>query len=325
MSFIGTGLYNSRNKLERPWPPPGSRQINTVRVGPGHMLAGLSRRSRPFGVSLARIRRASGIPHEPRILAPGVERSSIRKPLGIGHLVLGGGDELEKVASKVVQLASDQTSNSPEAVVVVGLFPAALSSVDTMPEKARLDVMKPFAAAGAMIIDSGLSFRSEAAHPEIVDRLSQANVIYLSFGRPELLLDAVLGTPTYDALVGASDRGAIVMGSSAGSMILGCGMLSDYESEDDEEPLPLFNWIDQSVVFPHYMRGAEPELRKWMAGFPGSRGIGVAHQGAVLVERGWRSFRTLVMGVDEGSVILDTFDGELQAIGNRMGEAFNAG
>lgn len=102
-------------------------------------------------------------------------------------------------------------------------------------------------------------------------------------------------------------------------------MFSDYESEDDEEPLPLFNWIDQSVVFPHYMRGAEPELRKWMAGFPGSRGIGVAHQGAVLVERGWRSFRTLVMGVDEGSVILDTFDGELQAIGNRMGEAFNAG
>lgn len=102
--------------------------------------------------------------------------------------------------------------SSPEAVVVVGLFPAALSSVDTMPEKARLDVMKPFAAAGAMIIDSGLSFRSDAAHPEIVDRLSQANVIYLSFGRPELLLDAVLGTPTYDALVGASDRGAIVMG-----------------------------------------------------------------------------------------------------------------
>lgn len=281
-------------------------------VGPGHLIAGLSRRGRPLGVGLARIRRTAGIPHQPRVLAAGVDRTSIRRPLGIGPLVLGGGDELHLVAADVVALAKARGVSDP---LVVGVFASAMSFDDSMSDETRLQLMRPFAAAGARVMDSGLTSRADSSKAKVLDALASADILYLSGGRPELLIDAVLGTPAYEAFVVGSDRGAIVMGSSAGSMVLGRGMLSDHESEDDEEPLDLFNWLTDIVVLPHYVESGEATLRRWVKSFPGSRAIGVSHQGAVLVEPGWEALVTLACGVDAGPVELQHSDGPLKPIG----------
>ena len=41
-------------------------------------------------------------------------------------------------------------------------------------------------------------------------------------------------------------------GVSAGAVVWGAGHLSDYASLGEEEPYPLFGWLHDMVVFPHW-------------------------------------------------------------------------
>lgn len=59
------------------------------------------------------------------------------------------------------------------------------------------------------------------------------------------------------------------------------------------------------------------ELRATMSAFPGTRGLGVAHSGAVLVPAGWRHIESLALGYDDGSVVLDHPDAGPQLLHQR--------
>lgn len=52
------------------------------------------------------------------------------------------------------------------------------------------------------------------------------------------------------------------------------------------------------------------ELRATMAAFPGHTGLGIAHQGAVLLRPGWRHVEHLATGFDNGSIALEHQDAQ---------------
>jgi cyanophycinase len=117
-----------------------------------------------------------------------------------------------------------------------------------------------FGALGAVPIPVLLTGRDTADDPALVDAIAGADLVYLSGGKPEHLLDALDGTPAGDALRSAHAAGAVVAGCSAGAMVLGGrqlhvggrGFLRPPIGWDDALGL-----IPGIVVVPHYDAIAE--------------------------------------------------------------------
>ena len=159
----------------------------------------------------------------------------------------------------------------------------------------RLDELRRYGATN--VVDSGLHRRADSVSHDVVARLRTADLIFLDGGLRELLLDALWATPALEAMIDASDDGAVTVGYSAGSEVLGAGCLSDWESGDEEEPLPLLGWLEEMVIQPHcYAPAIEDRLRRTIKAFPGSSGLCLAHGSAVLADRDWRGFRTIARG-----------------------------
>jgi cyanophycinase-like exopeptidase len=171
---------------------------------------------------------------------------------------------------------------------------------------------------GFKFSDSGLLTRADAYNPGVVTTVLQARCIWIDGGDVLRLYSALVGTPALQALVEASDSGALVIGCSAGAQVLGYGCLAALEADAREEPVELLGWLDRVIVRPHCSGEAELRaLRRTVAAFPGSVGLGVAHRGAVLMRSGWRTVEAIREGWDGGNVLLH--GPELQPRGLRDG------
>jgi cyanophycinase len=270
--------------------------------GPGNIAAGTARYHR---VTLVKARAAAGIPHERRVLADGAPRANGRRPAAIGPLVLLGGGYTPRAAIDVALRRAGRLSRDDVSEVRVVCVFAAWPYSKRAAER-RLQELRDLGAAD--VVDSGLYRRADSTSQDVVELLRRADVIFLEGGKRELLFDALWDTPALEAMIEASDRGAVVVGYSAGSEVLGMGSLSDWESGDEEEPLPLLGWLGSTVVEPHCLDAStERRLRRTMKAFPGCSGLCVAHGGAVLVERGWTDFRSITPGhACESSLIRHT-------------------
>ncbi len=61
---------------------------------------------------------------------------------------------------------------------------------------------------------------SEARDPANAQAVGEADLVYLSGGKPEHLLRALAGSPVWAAALAAHARGAVLVGCSAGAMVL---------------------------------------------------------------------------------------------------------
>lgn len=142
-----------------------------------------------------------------------------------------------------------------------------------------------FSALGAEVEPVLVRDRVSAADEACVQAVGEADLIYLSGGRPRFLLAVLGGSPVAAALRDASRRGAVVAGSAAGAMVL-AGRQPELRAR--VLPWPV-RWrgglglVPAVAVFPSY--DAWPEPMSALMAFQAPRGC-------------------VVLGIDEDTAVI---------------------
>ena len=153
-----------------------------------------------------------------------------------------------------------------------------------------------FGALGCDVEQLLLRDREGAGDPALLDVLARADLVYLSGGKPNHLLDALDGTPAGAAVMAAHERGAVVAGCSAGAMVLAGFQVEAGPRGFFRLPVrwrPALGLVPRTAVVPHY--DAFPE--------PLSAGIAMAAPEGVRV-----------LGIDEATALVGR-DAEWQVTG----------
>ncbi len=117
-----------------------------------------------------------------------------------------------------------------------------------------------FAALGAEVEPVLVRDRAEADDPAAAQAIGEADLVYLSGGKPGYLRSAMAGSAVGAALVVAHDRGAILAGCSAGAMVL-AGHAFDFRVRLLPWPLRWgrgLGFAPGVSVVPHYDAWPEP-------------------------------------------------------------------
>jgi cyanophycinase len=170
-----------------------------------------------------------------------------------------------------------------------------------------------FAGLGAEVEPVMVRDRAGADDPAAVQAIGEADLVYLSGGKPAYLLEALAGSAVGRALTGAHERGAALAGCSAGAMAL-AGFSFDFRVR--LMPFPLrwgsgLGFAPGLSVVPHY--DAWPEPFSALIAFQAPRG-------------------SVVLGIDEDTAVVG-HDGGWQVHGasrvtvwrGRRRERFRAG
>lgn len=170
-----------------------------------------------------------------------------------------------------------------------------------------------FAALGAEVEPVLVRDREAADDPAAAQAIGEADLIYLSGGKPRYLREALDGSAVGRALIEAHERGAVMAGCSAGAMILASHAF-DFRLRLVPWPLrwgPGLGFASGVSVVPHY--DAWPEPLSALIAFQAPRG-------------------TVVLGIDEETAAVGR-DGAWQVHGaarvtvwrGRHRERFRAG
>jgi cyanophycinase len=88
-----------------------------------------------------------------------------------------------------------------------------------------------------------------AMDPVLAGRVSAANFVYLSGGKPTYLYHALHDTPVWEAILTVLRRGGVVAGCSAGAMIFGERIPTSMFASTWQ---PAFSLLSGAVVAPHF-------------------------------------------------------------------------
>ncbi len=165
-----------------------------------------------------------------------------------------------------------------------------------------------FHALGAEVEAVLVRSRADADDAAHAQAIGEADLVYLSGGKPDFLYDTLAGTAVERALLSAAERGAVLVGCSAGAMVL-----ADRRVRLGRRvPLPggwapALGIVPHTAVIPHYDALPEP-LAALLALFSPRAGVllgideetaligrdgiwQVQGRGRVTVWRGWRRTR----------------------------------
>ena len=256
-------------------------------AGPAHVLVALllegnsvaSASGRWFGLTPGRLRAAAGLRNERRVVANGIPPTRSPRPEGCGPVILCGGATDDDLLALIVDVVRGSSAGRKPRV---GLVEASWH-VEPPTAEARRGEAERWTQAGADVLDVDLVERADAASPAVAETLVGADLVWFAAGDGSALYDRLWATPALAVVRHAHERGAAVGGVSAGAVVWGVGHLSDYASHGDEEPYPLFGWLHDMVVFPHWFASREARFRQTVRAFSGCRGLAVAHGGAVAV------------------------------------------
>ena len=117
-----------------------------------------------------------------------------------------------------------------------------------------------FAALGAEVEPVLVRDRAAAADPAAAQAIGEADLVYLSGGKPAYLVDTLAGSAVGAALAAAHDRGAVLAGCSAGAMALASHA---FDFRVRLVPFPLrwengLGFAGRVSVVPHYDAWPEP-------------------------------------------------------------------
>jgi cyanophycinase-like exopeptidase len=161
-----------------------------------------------------------------------------------------------------------------------------------------------FRALGADVEALPIVDRATACDEAMASVIRQADLVYLSGGRPPHLLDSLRGTPTWSAILAVLARGGVLAGCSAGAMILG-GWIPNWPALTTRRAA--FGLVPNAIVLPHFdqMFGRLAGMAQ-LARPRGAYLLGVDGMTGLLVGTdGWR-----VLG--ERRVVIDTGDGRVE-------------
>jgi cyanophycinase len=153
-----------------------------------------------------------------------------------------------------------------EVLTTIGPHPAVIilptAAAGENPEDWATRGVEHFFRLGARSIALMVLDRSHAEEPENVALMQQADLLYISGGKPARLLAALEGSPLWHGFLLARERGAWLLGSSAGAMCLGDWTLTHRPEDGDGTPtlwMPGLGMLQGMAVVPHFDAWLEAE------------------------------------------------------------------
>ena len=176
-----------------------------------------------------------------------------------GPLVLVGSGEFTAAMEEVDRdlLAATGRARPRVAIVPTASWPDGEATFQGWIERARMH----FSALGAEVEGVELRTREDAFDDGCVQAIGEADLVYLSGGKPDHLLDVLAGTPAGDALVAVHGRGGILAGCSAGAMVLAARQPRLGGRRFFRLPIgwrDAFGLVEGAAVLPHYDAFPEP-------------------------------------------------------------------
>jgi cyanophycinase len=142
-----------------------------------------------------------------------------------------------------------------------------------------------FGGLGAEVEPVLVRDRGGADDPAAAQAIGEADLIYLSGGKPAYLMSTLEGTAVGRGLAAAHARGAILAGCSAGAMVL-AGHAFDFRIRLVPWPLrwrPGLGFVADASVIPHYDLWPEPMTALIALQAPrGTRVLGIDEDTAVV-------------------------------------------
>jgi cyanophycinase len=103
-----------------------------------------------------------------------------------------------------------------------------------------------FAGMGVMVEALPVVDQPSANDPDLVERIRQANFVYLSGGKPDYLYRTLNGSLAWAAIMEVLNRGGILAGCSAGAMIMG------ERIPGFPRMSPAFGLLKGALIVPHF-------------------------------------------------------------------------
>ncbi len=171
--------------------------------------------------------------------------------------LIGAGEFLPAMADFDAELLAATGRSRPRvAILPTASYP---DGEDVFTRWAALGVAH-FGSLGAEVEPVMVRDREGADDPAAAQAIGEADLVYLSGGKPTYLLDALAGSAVGGAIAAAHERGAILAGCSAGAMVL-AGNAFDFRVRLMPWPLrwrPGLGFVPGVSVMPHYDAWPEP-------------------------------------------------------------------
>ncbi|MEX2011389.1 MAG: Type 1 glutamine amidotransferase-like domain-containing protein [Chloroflexota bacterium] len=171
--------------------------------------------------------------------------------------LVGAGEFLPLMAEFDLGLLAATARSRPRVVVLpTASYP---DGEDVFQRWAAMGV-EHFSTLGAEVEPVLVRDRADADDAAHVQAIGEADLVYLSGGRPDYLLKTLAGTAVGRALADAHARGAVLAGCSAGAMVLA---ERQFDFRRRFLPWPLrwtfgLGFVSGAAVIPHYDGLPEP-------------------------------------------------------------------
>ncbi len=141
-----------------------------------------------------------------------------------------------------------------------------------------------FTALGAEVEAVLVRDRADADDPSNAQAVGEADLIYLSGGKPSHLLDVLTGSAVWSSAVAAHARGAVLAGCSAGAMVLASRQLEMRRRLGwPVRWRPALGLVEHAAVLPHYDSMPEPFAVLMALGMPaGTALLGIDEDTAIV-------------------------------------------
>jgi cyanophycinase len=160
----------------------------------------------------------------------------------MGRIALVGGNEFRENCESMDRVVLAATGVERPSVAII---PTAAAGQG--PSKAAANGVGYFERLGAEAWPLMVLSSTDADDPKFVSRLDDADLVYLTGGDPEHLLEVLDGSALLDSLKRILGKGAVVAGSSAGAMVMGSWMgFRDWR--------PALGVVPNIAVLPHHER-----------------------------------------------------------------------
>jgi cyanophycinase-like exopeptidase len=171
--------------------------------------------------------------------------------VGAGHVCLVGAGEYLPAMAPVDRMLLSLTAAAREgrSPRVICLPTAAGTEGETVVSRWMGMGIEHFRGLGADAMALRVIDRATAEEAELEETIGSADLVYLSGGKPEHLLDTLDGTPAWRGVLRVLAAGGVVAGCSAGAMIMG-SLVPSFPMVNRRRPG--FGLVPDSIVLPHF-------------------------------------------------------------------------
>jgi cyanophycinase-like exopeptidase len=171
--------------------------------------------------------------------------------VGAGHVCLVGAGEYLPAMAPVDRelLALTPAAREGRTPRVICLPTAAGTEGETVVSRWMSMGIEHFRGLGADAMALRVIDRATAEEAELEAALGAADLVYLSGGKPEHLLDSLTDTPAWRGVVAVLAAGGVVAGCSAGAMIMG-SLVPSFPMVSRRRPG--FGLVPGAIVLPHF-------------------------------------------------------------------------